>query len=73
MIINRINRLRKKFNKLNIDGYIVPKNDEFFSEYAAKDRLKSIESEKHSLIKQIQSEVSKKDTKKNQSVKNVKT
>ena len=42
MIINRINRLRKKFNKLNIDGYIVPKNDEFFSEYAAKDRLKSI-------------------------------
>jgi Xaa-Pro aminopeptidase len=38
----RIKNLRKKFNKYNIDGYIVPKNDEFFSEYAVKDRLKII-------------------------------
>jgi len=42
MIGNKINTLRKKFKKLNIDGYIVPKNDEFFSEYAENDRLKTI-------------------------------
>jgi Xaa-Pro aminopeptidase len=42
MIGSKINTLRKKFNKLNIDGYIVPKNDEFFSEYAENDRLKTI-------------------------------
>ena len=42
MINKKINILRKKFKKFNIDGYIVPKNDEFFSEYAAKDRLKII-------------------------------
>ena len=39
---DKIKILRKKFNKYNIDGYIVPKNDEFFSEYAVKDRLKII-------------------------------
>jgi Xaa-Pro aminopeptidase len=38
----RINILRKKFKKFNIDGYLIPKNDEFFSEYANKDRLKII-------------------------------
>ena len=42
MIKKRIRQLRKKFNQFNIDGYIVPKNDEFFSEYAAIDRLKII-------------------------------
>ena len=42
MINKRINNLRKKFRKYNIDGYIVPKNDEFFSEYAVNDRLKTI-------------------------------
>ena len=42
MINKRINILKKKFKKFNIDGYIIPKNDEFFSEYAAKDRLKII-------------------------------
>ena len=42
MISKRIDILRKKFEKFNIDGYVVPKNDEFFSEYAAKDRLKII-------------------------------
>jgi len=42
MISNRIKQLRKKFNQLKIDGYIIPKNDEFFSEYAVKDRLKII-------------------------------
>ena len=42
MINNRINTLISKFNKYNIDGYIIPKNDEFFSEYSANDRLKTI-------------------------------
>ena len=42
MIKNRLNSLKKKFNLLKIDGYVVPKNDEFFSEYSQKDRLKTI-------------------------------
>ena len=42
MINKKIKVLREKFKKYNIDGYIVPKNDEFFAEYAVKDRLKII-------------------------------
>ena len=42
MINNRINKLVSKFNKYDIDGYIISKNDEFFSEYSANDRLKTI-------------------------------
>jgi Xaa-Pro aminopeptidase len=42
MINKRIKILRKKFKKYKIDGYIIPKNDEFFSEYTTKDRLKTI-------------------------------
>ena len=42
MIINRIKVLRQKFKDFQIDGYIIPKNDEFFSEYAENDRLKNI-------------------------------
>ncbi len=42
MIKNRIQILRNKLKKLKIDGYIVPKNDEFFSEYASIDRLKVV-------------------------------
>jgi len=42
MINNRINTLVSKFKKYDIDGYIIPKNDEFFSEYSANDRLKTI-------------------------------
>ena len=42
MIPQRIKLLKKKFSKYNVDGYVIPKNDEFFSEYAAKDRLKNI-------------------------------
>ena len=42
MIKNNIKILREKFIKHQIDGYIVPKNDEFFSEYCAKNRLKFI-------------------------------
>ena len=42
MIENRIKKLRSKFNQFNIDGYIIPKNDEFFSEYSVINRLKII-------------------------------
>jgi Xaa-Pro aminopeptidase len=42
MIKNRIKKLRQKFKNLGIDGYIIPKNDEFFSEYAENDRLKNM-------------------------------
>ena len=42
MIKNKIKILRNKFLNFKIDGYIVPKNDEYFSEYAKNDRLKNI-------------------------------
>ena len=42
MTKKRIRQLRSKFKEFGIDGYIVPKNDEFFSEYALKDRLRTI-------------------------------
>ena len=42
MIYKRIKQLVKKFKKYKIDGYIIPKNDEFFSEYDNIDRLKTI-------------------------------
>jgi Xaa-Pro aminopeptidase len=42
MIRHKLNNLRKKFKAYKIDGYIVPKNDEYFSEYAKNDRLNNI-------------------------------
>ena len=42
MIKNKINTLREKFKKYKIDGYIIPKNDEYFSDYSKNDRLKNI-------------------------------
>ena len=39
---NYIKELRKKFNQYNIDGYIVPKNDDYFTEYSKINRLKII-------------------------------
>ena len=42
MIKNKIKILKEKFKKFQIDGYIVPKNDEYFTEYAKNDRLKNI-------------------------------
>ncbi len=35
-------KLKKKLKKYNIDGYIIPKNDEFFGEYSNTDNLKKI-------------------------------
>ena len=42
MTLKIIKNLRRQFSKLSIDGYIIPKNDEFFSEYASTDRLKIV-------------------------------
>ena len=42
MISSKIKKLRHKFIKFNIDGYVVPKNDMYFSEYSSPDRLKFI-------------------------------
>ena len=42
MIEDKIKILKEKFKKFNIDGYIIPKNDEYFSGYAKNDRLKNI-------------------------------
>ena len=38
----KIKLLRNKFKKYNIEGYIVPKNDEYFTEYSKINRLKII-------------------------------
>ena len=37
-----IKKLKQKFKIYGIDGYVIPKNDEFFSEYANPNRLKII-------------------------------
>ena len=42
MIKKRVNKLRNQFSEYEIDGYVVPKNDEFFSEYSNNDRLRFI-------------------------------
>ena len=39
---NYINELRNKFKQYNIDGYIIPKNDDYFTEYSKVNRLKII-------------------------------
>ena len=38
----KIKILRNKFKKYNIDGYVVPKNDDYFTEYSKINRLKII-------------------------------
>ena len=37
-----VKELRKKFKKYDIDGYVVPKNDDYFTEYSKINRLKII-------------------------------
>ena len=41
-VINKIKILRNKFIDHKIDGYIVPKNDDYFTEYSKVNRLKFI-------------------------------
>ena len=38
----RIDSLKNKFKKYNIDGYVIPKNDDYFTEYSKINRLKII-------------------------------
>ena len=38
--MKKISEIKKLLNNLNLDAYIVPKNDEFFGEYAFPNRLK---------------------------------
>ncbi len=42
--MEKINKLKKEFKKKKIDGYLIPKNDQFFGEYVPKynDRLNYI-------------------------------
>ena len=44
--MNKLSKLRKFLNIYKLDGYIVPKNDEFFGEYVDQrnDRLNYISS-----------------------------
>ena len=37
-----IKELRQKFKKYDIDGYVIPKNDDYFTEYSKINRLKII-------------------------------
>ncbi len=39
---NKIKILRDKFKKYEIDGYIIPKNDDYFTEYSKINRLEII-------------------------------
>ena len=39
---NYIKILRNKFKKYKIDGYVIPKNDDYFTEYSKINRLKII-------------------------------
>jgi Xaa-Pro aminopeptidase len=38
----KIKALRKKFKEYEIDGYVIPKNDDYFTEYSKINRLKII-------------------------------
>ena len=38
----KIQILRSKFKKYKIDGYVIPKNDDYFTEYSKINRLKII-------------------------------
>ena len=40
--MNKIQLLRNKFKKFKIDGYVVPKNDDYFTEYSKTNRLKIV-------------------------------
>ena len=40
--MEKIEKLRKFFEKKKIDGYLIPKNDEFFSEYSKINKLEIV-------------------------------
>ena len=39
---NYIKELRSKFKEYEIDGYVIPKNDDYFTEYSKLNRLEVI-------------------------------
>ena len=39
---NYIKELRSKFKEYEIDGYVIPKNDDYFTEYSKLNRLELI-------------------------------
>ena len=39
---NKIRILRNKFKKYKINGYIIPRNDDYFTEYSKINRLETI-------------------------------
>ncbi len=41
-VMNKIKILRNKLKQHNIDGYVIPKNDDYFTEYSKINRLKII-------------------------------
>jgi len=41
-VIKKIKILRNKFKRNGIDGYVIPKNDDYFTEYSKINRLKII-------------------------------
>ena len=41
-MMNIIKKLRSKFSKNGIDGYVIPKNDDFFTEYSRINRLENV-------------------------------
>ena len=42
MIKKTLSKLKQYLNIYQLDGYIIPKNDAYFSEYSSPDRLKTI-------------------------------
>ena len=51
--MEKINNLKIKLNNYNLDGYLIPKNDEFFSEYVPenKDNPESNESKEKESVR----------------------
>ena len=50
---NYIKELRSKFKKHEIDGYVIPKNDDYFTEYSKINRLKIIVNDYDRTIRNI--------------------
>ena len=36
--MEKIKKIKKLLTRFNLDGYIIPKNDEFFNEYVPKNK-----------------------------------
>ena len=51
--MEKIKKIRKLIDQFNLNGYLIPKNDEFFSEYTAEynDNLKHISNILSSVLK----------------------